>query len=45
MASMKLSVYMYTCVHIPMYVCLSVCMYVKMLFPHSAKTNGPILKI
>ena len=28
-----------------MYVCLYVCLYVRMLFPHSAKTNGPIFKI
>ena len=28
-----------------MYVCMYVCLFVRMLFPHSAKTNGPIFKI
>merc|ERR1711860_280865 len=41
----RLSVCVYVCMYVCLSVCLYVCMYVRVLFPHSAKTNGPIFKI
>ena len=36
---------MYVCMYVCMSICMSVYLYVRMLFPHSARTNGPIFKI
>ena len=36
---------MFVCMYVCMYVCMSVCLSVRMLFPHSSKTNRDIFKI